>query len=385
MKNNLFVGIVTAALTFHFFGCGSSFNYVKFYDSAHHWYDINDEVEKIIFPSENQEKYSRNQVKEIADNILLFQRANGGWMKNYDMQVVLTEEQKKIIGDTKNDIRLTTIDNGATHSQIEYLAFAYNKTNDERYKDGCIKGIEYLLSAQYPNGGFPQFYPDTSGYRKYITFNDGAMVGVMEIFLDIAQNDETYSFINDELRKKVAVAFQKGLDCILKCQVRINDTLTVWGQQHDNIDFRPRDARKFEPVSLASKESAEITELLMKIKKPTKEVAYSIASAAQWFEKVKIKDLVVETVQSTKENYQYHKTEIDKVVKIKVGAPPIWARLYEIPTQVPLFCNRDGKVVYSLAEVSRERRTGYAWYVYDPQETLKKYSLWLEKHKNLLN
>jgi hypothetical protein len=41
-----------------------------------------------------------------------------------------------------------------------------------------------------------------------------------------------------------------------------------------------------------------------------------------------------------------------------------------------LFCNRDGKPVYSLEEVERERRTGYAWYVYDPQEILDKYPEW---------
>lgn len=36
--------------------------------------------------------------------------------------------------------------------------------------------------------------------------------------------------------------------------------------------------------------------------------------------------------------------------------PLIWTHYYELKTNKLLFCNRDSKVVYSLAEVDRERR-----------------------------
>jgi hypothetical protein len=35
--------------------------------------------------------------------------------------------------------------------------------------------------------------------------------------------------------------------------------------------------------------------------------------------------------------------------------------------------------VYSLAEVERERRDGYAWYNYSPQKILNKYPKWQQK------
>ena len=38
-------------------------------------------------------------MKEIADNILLYQQPNGGWPKNYDMLAILTEDQKKILAE----------------------------------------------------------------------------------------------------------------------------------------------------------------------------------------------------------------------------------------------------------------------------------------------
>ena len=154
-----------------------------FRDSAHHWYDINDD-DKIIYPISDQKKYDKSEITKIADNILLFQKNNGGWAKNYDMMAILTEEQKVAVLKAKDETN-TTFDNGATHSQIQYLAEAFTETQIEKYKEACIKGIEFTLEAQYDNGGWPQFYPDTSGYRKYITYNDDAMVGTMGVLLSI--------------------------------------------------------------------------------------------------------------------------------------------------------------------------------------------------------
>lgn len=68
--------------------------------------------------------------------------------------------------------------------------------------------------------------------------------------------------------------------------------------------------------------------------------------------------------------------DYDRVVVEDSQAPPIWARMYELGTNRPLFCNRDKKPVYSLAEVDRERRAGYTWYSYVPAEVLAKYPEW---------
>jgi PelA/Pel-15E family pectate lyase len=72
-------------------------------------------------------------------------------------------------------------------------------------------------------------------------------------------------------------------------------------------------------------------------------------------------------------------SKTDRIVVKDSLAPPIWARFYELETHKPLFCNRDSKLVYSLAEVERERRDGYGWYTYDPKKALKKYKTWQEK------
>src|SRR4051794_28963317 len=64
-----------------------------FHDSAHHWRFIRDEG-RFIQAQPDQPAYAASQVREIAANILLFQRENGGWPKDYDMAAILTEEQR---------------------------------------------------------------------------------------------------------------------------------------------------------------------------------------------------------------------------------------------------------------------------------------------------
>lgn len=350
----------------------------SFNDSAHHWYDI-DEGEKIINPLPKKPRWEPNEIDKIADNILLFQKSNGGWPKNYDMQAVLIKEQMDSVLAAK-DILNTTFDNGTTHSQIEYLAKVYKILKIEKYKDACLRGLDFALSAQYPNGGFPQFYPDTSGYRKYITFNDGAMMGVMKIFQKIVRDSPLYDFVDDARREKINAAYEKGIDCIQKCQIKENGKLLSWCQQHDNIDFRPRNARKFEPASICNGESAEIVHFLMKIEKPNQDIINAIKGAVAWFRESAIHGIKPMLVDSAYAHYTYHSTNKDRVVVQDSTAPDVWTRMYELGTHRPIFCNRDEKIVYSLAEVERERRTGYQWYVYAPQEVLKNYPAWLKKN-----
>ena len=349
-----------------------------FYDSSHHWYDINDE-ERVISPLPGQKKYKLDEITKIADNILLFQKTNGGWAKNYDMLAILTEEQRAAVEKSKEELN-TTFDNGATHSQIDYLAKVYFVTKENKYKDACVRGIEFILSAQYPNGGWPQFYPDTSGYRKYITFNDGAMIGIMNFLKKIKDNAKQFSFLDNDLRTKVINAFDNGVSCILKCQIKEEDNLLVWCQQHDNINLLPQNARTFEPASICNGESTGIVTFLMSIENPNKEIINSIQSAVKWFNESKIFGIKEKVVEAKKVDFMYHTTDKDKIVVEDPKAPPIWTRYYELGTHKPMFCNRDGRIVYSLAEVDRERRTGYKWYDYDPQEVLNKYPVWQKKY-----
>ncbi len=348
-----------------------------FANSAHHWYDISAE-DNVIEPLENQLRYKPWQIKEIADNILLYQKENGGWPKNYDMLAILTEEQKEALLKSKK-MTNTTFDNWTTHTQVEYLARAYEIIKDERYKKACIKGIEFILKAQYPNGGWPQFYPDTSGYRKFITFNDGATAGIMRVLYNIVKKVPHYSFVEKNLYERAKDAFEKGLRCIIDCQIKENGKLYAWGQQHDNVTLKPQYARSYELPSIANQESADLVLFLMDIENPSPELINAIESAIRWFEESKIEGIRIKEKKIEPIKYKWSTISVDRFVVKDSTAPPIWPRYSELVTHKPLFCNRDGKRVYSLAEVAHERRAGYTWYTYLPQQPLDKYQEWKKK------
>lgn len=129
----------------------------EFADAAHHWYDIYDKG-NIVNPLPNKPRYLATNIIAIADNIILFQKYNGGWPKNYDMQAILTPLQQDSVLAAKSATN-TTFDNGTTHAQIAALCQVYTITKIDKYKDAALKGLRFIKAAQYANGGWPQYYP----------------------------------------------------------------------------------------------------------------------------------------------------------------------------------------------------------------------------------
>ena len=349
----------------------------QFQDGTHHWYDISDK-DNVIDPVPNQPTYKPTQITAIADNILLFQKNNGGWPKNYDMLAILTEEQKKKLLRVKKELN-TTFDNGTSYTHVEYLARVYAVTKIDKYKDACLKGIDYIISAQYKNGGWPQYFPLKMDYSRCITFNDDVFTGIMQVFKDVLDGKPEYAFVDESIKQKIRTSFDKGLDCILKTQIKDKNKLTSWCQQYDEVSLQPAWARKFEPPSICNGEGANVVLFLMTINNPDKAVINAIESAVEWFKESEIKGIKVKTISAPLTVFKFRTSNTDKVVVNDPSAPPIWTRYYEIGSHRPLFCNRDSKIVYSLAEVDRERRDGYGWYTTKPKEVLEKYKIWQQK------
>ena len=284
-----------------------------FGDGTRHWYGIAD-PSNIVNAVPNQPKYTENEITNIADNMLIYQRDNGGWPKNYDMQAVLTPEQINSLVKTKNILH-TTFDNSTTYTHIEYLAQVYTITHIAKYKTACEKGIKFCLAAQYPNGGWPQYYPlEAKNYSRHITYNDGAYLGVMIMLEKMVENNSNFSFLDKALHKKAITAYQKGLDCILKTQIVDNGRITVWSQQHDEITSQPAWARAFEPPSICNGESSAIVLFLMDIKSPNEKIVKSIQSAVKWFYDSRILNTRVESIKGTVEKSKYRTITTDKVV-----------------------------------------------------------------------
>jgi PelA/Pel-15E family pectate lyase len=313
-------------------------------------------------------------VDNESENILLHQRNSGGWPKDYDRDRELTEDEKQKLRakKSKND---ATFDNGSTHTEVCYLAKAFLKTGELRYREAAFKGIEFMLAAQYANGGWPQRHPKPSGYSAHITFNDGAMIGVMSTLRDISRDKKDYSFVSDELRKRCAEAVERGIPCILKCQIEMDGKKTAWCAQHDEKTLVPRGARSYELPSISGSESVGVVRFLMEIEKPSPEIIDAVQGAVRWFDEAKLTGIreIRKEAKGTSNGW-------DKVVVEDASAPPMWARFYGIGTNRPIFCSRDGVPRKTLAEISYERRNGYSWLGYYGQNLLAKdYSLWQQK------
>jgi PelA/Pel-15E family pectate lyase len=316
----------------------------------------------------------------VADNMVVYQRAWGGWPKHInevkiDYNKPLFEEQKHdIIADSLHPD--CTIDNGATVKEIRYLADAYKKYKNPAYVNAVNKGIRYLLKAQYPVGGWPQFYPDSSLYRSQITYNDDAMVNVLNLLFDATHGLNNMDVVDASYQPAMKNAIDRGVNCILLTQIKVSGKLTAWCAQYNHKTLKPEMARKFELASLSGSESVGIVEFLMRLENPSKEVKQAIAAAVDWFNKVKITGYNFVTVQDPSQP-----KGVDRVLKADPSST-IWARFYEIQTNEPFFSGRDSVKKKKVSEIEYERRTGYAWYGTWPKKLLEQdYPEWLKKHQ----
>ncbi len=314
--------------------------------------------------------------RAIGVNILLYQRVTGGWPKNIDMTQALDDDaMKQIIADRDRTDDSTT-DNGATTLQIAYLARLFESTRDLRFAAGFQKGIEYLLSGQYDNGGWPQFWPEAKGYRQHITYNDDAMISTMRILRDVAESAKPYSsayLCSDQLRERCAEAVKKGIDCILATQISVDGHPTVWCQQHDRATLKPAGARSFELPSFCSQESATIVAFLMEQPDPDKRIIDAVNGAMRWFERNRIHNKRLVRDPGPKSGWNT-RLENDST------AGALWARYYDLDSCKAFVCDRDGVMRRDLSAIGVERRNGYSWYNNWPAYLYPVYDRWADRH-----
>ncbi len=313
----------------------------------------------------------------VADRMLLYQRSNGGWPQddgddvNYEAELS-ADRRAAILSD--KDEEDTTFDDESTTREITYLLEAYAETNNEAYLTAASRGIDFLLSAQFANGGWPQEYPDTSGYHGHITYNDNVMIDIMTLLSSVADGKEQYAAVTRDRRSAAGRAVDRGLEAILHTQYVHDGELTIWGAQHDRETLAPAPARTFEPVSLSGKESVEIVRFLMDLPDPSKEVKASVRAAVRFLDKIRIDGYRQDRIEAPEQP-----TGRDRVI-VPDSSSVIWGRFYEIGSWRPIFIGRDGIIKYRLQDIENERRVGYGFYGHWAKDLIKKeYPKWEER------
>jgi PelA/Pel-15E family pectate lyase len=333
--------------------------------------------------------YGTPEARHVADVIVSFQTPAGGWSKNLDMSGSprargqsyspdnLSKHPSVDDFDTPKDPHwnyVGTLDNDATNSELHFLILVSAATpgaDGEAYRDSFLRGIRYLLAAQFPNGGWPQVWPLEGGYHDAITFNDNAVTESAETLTAVSEGAGNYSFVPAELRREAKTAADHALDCILATQVTANGRRTVWAQQHDALTLAPVAGRNYEPAALASGESSDVLVYLMQLPHPSPAVVAAINAGVAWLKAAAI---------TGQEWVGGRGTAGGRHLEAKPGAGPIWARYYSIITNQPIFGDRDKTIHDNVSELSLERRNGYAWYSAGPQQALDAYATWSKKY-----
>ena len=330
--------------------------------------------------------YGVAAARSIAENVVSFQTPAGGWSKHTDFTQHRRAPGEMFAGDSNSKFIIThdfdapadvhwnyvgTFDNDATITELRFLAKVISATKGDTatLQNSFLHGLEYIFAAQFPNGGWPQVWPLQGGYHDAITFNDDAMLNILQFLRAVALGEKEFSFVPAADRAQADASWKHGLDCVLATQVVVNGRRTVWGQQHDALTLKPVSARNYEMPSLVSSESGTMTLFFMQLPNPDSNVVAAVHAAAAWFEKTKIMG----------KSFQVVGSESRKLVDAP-GAGPIWSRYYEVGSDKPLFGDRDQTIHDDVNEISRERRKGYGWFKDTGKRIAQHYAKWVKLH-----
>ena len=295
--------------------------------------------------------------KAAADALAVGQLESGGWdyLVDFDPKLGAAWYRKSDVGkvpaaEAVKRKNVSTFDDDNTQSAIRLLlavadaSKGANEPRDGRIREARDYALAKLLAAQRPNGGwpqrwtgvpvtaqeypvqparFPKTYPREHpklNYNGYYTLNDNTHRDCVMTLLDAGKRLG---------RPEYRTAALKGGDFLILAQ--LPEPQPTWSQQY-NAQLEPDWARAFEPPSVCSGESGGAMRLLIDLYLETGDEKYlePLPRAIAWFKRSEI-------------------------------SPGIWARMYEIGTNTPIYGDRDGKIKYRVEDLTPERQTGYSW------------------------
>jgi PelA/Pel-15E family pectate lyase len=321
--------------------------------------------ERFVCPTKLEASYFASaEAGTLATTILSYQTPSGGWSKAVDY--TKGPRARGTHWTTQSEAGwhyCGTLDNYSTTEQIEFLSRVHQATKREDCRSGAFRGLEWLLAAQFPNGGWPQVYPLESGYHEAITLNDDAMLHAVELLLSVSTAKDPYGFCDEALRKRASDSYARGIQCLLKCQVNVKGKPTVWCAQHHPITLAPVAARLKEPVSLSGAESANLLKFLMRDGPTTEAVRSAVENAMAWLDAHRITDLRKATNATGKTDY----------VKDPASTEVLWARFYDVESGEPIFAGgQDGIVYKTYHDMAEHNKVTYDYFTTKPADIVGK-------------
>lgn len=222
--------------------------------------------------------------RDAAEALAYGQLESGGWTQTVDF--VPTANSGKYRNGRGGKRNNSSLDDGQTQSALllcMHVDLAL-KFKNERVHDAARYGLDALLAAQFANGAFPQSwtgpaearpvrqarFPDydwkTAGriknYWEQYTLNDGLAGTVADTLI------EAHRIYGEDKYKLALIRLGEFLIASQMPQPQ-----PAWCQQY-NAEMFPIWARKFEPPAIASWESQDVLETLLKIARYTGDKKY---------------------------------------------------------------------------------------------------------------
>jgi PelA/Pel-15E family pectate lyase len=295
-----------------------------------------------------------------ADNVVSWQldyNGLGGWSKNFDDRIYSRKyngSEAQSYQTTQNKtVYLSTLDNDATTSHMQYLAAVYGQHGGDRYRTSVRKAMDMILHMQNSNGGWPEMYPEQtwagSDFENHSTINDDVHYRVMSMMQKILNNQ--YPFNNNVFdaayKQKIQASYDKGLDFLIKAQLKKNDgTPTLWAAKYNKSNYTPMWARHFEPPVINNRESQMILFFLLSVPNKSVEVKKAIYYGAMWMH------------ENVTMNLEY-RWQTSPYFFNKSGAK-LWYRFQDPNTGRAVYAENN-KTLSSIMDLSTERRHGYGW------------------------
>jgi PelA/Pel-15E family pectate lyase len=285
----------------------------------------------------------------LAANLISWQLPCGGWSKAVSYAAP-RPPGSAWTSQSEPHHYAGTLDNRSTTEQLLFLAHRFTASPDEKIKASLERGLDYLLEAQFPNGGWPQNYPLEGSYHDSLTLNDEAMLHAIEVLMAASTGNEPWTWLDPERKKQAAAASARGIQALLKLQVFVDGKPTVWAAQYDPLTMQPVSARGYELAALSGSESVSVLRLLFKARPVTPEITAAIDTAMAWFAAHHLAD-----------------------------HPDGWSRFYDLTTQKPFFPGKlDGKAWPTEEAMRQSNPGGYDFGVKKPKDLPKYHAKWLK-------
>ncbi len=288
--------------------------------------------------------------RETAEALVYGQLSSGGWTASIDFDPSGPRVQQYRNGKGAGSRANSTLDDGITQNALQFLMHtdrALGFKHREIHEAAEIARAA-LLAAQFPSGGFPQVwtgpvaahppvkasFPDydwrtenrIKNYWDLPTLNDDLAGNVARTLLDAAE-------IYRDAKSRAALV--KLGEFLLLAQMP--EPQPGWAQQYDT-KMRPVWARKFEPPAVASRESMDAMETLLRVHAITGDATYldPLPRALAWLKRSRLPDGRL-------------------------------ARYYELKTNTPLYMTSDYQLTHDDSQVPPH----YGWKVASRIESIE--------------